>query len=188
LDNTKESFAGYKMKFPGAGYVTLAVRYANGGTSDRMFNAYLDHDYYVSAPPTGGWDKWDTAYVVMDAPDGEALLKFMSLTFDGAPNLDAFGFSLEGVCRVGVDCKKDSIPTSLHGVKAIAGAKLHGDKLLLTERANVSVFDMNGSLVVRKSVSASEVDLSSLVRANGLYRVMVQQGSKKLVATFAKVK
>lgn len=190
LDNTKESFAGYKMKFPGAGYVTLAVRYANGGSSDRMFNAYLDHDYYVSAPPTGGWDKWDTAYVVMDAPDGEALLKFMSLTSDGAPNLDAFGFSLEGVCRVGVDCKddKDSIPTSLHSVKAVAGAKLHGNTLSLAERANVSVFDMNGSLVMRKSIDAGEVDLSSLVRANGLYRVMVQQGSKKFVATFAKVK
>ena len=190
LDNTKESFAGYKMKFPGAGYVTLAVRYANGGSSDRMFNAYLDHDYYVSAPPTGGWDKWDTAYVVMDAPDGEALLKFMSLTSDGAPNLDAFGFSLEGVCRVGVDCKdeKDSIPTSLYGVKAVAGAKLRGNTLSLAERANVSVFDMNGSLVVRKSMAAGEVDLSSLVRANGLYRVMVQQGSKKLVATWAKVR
>lgn len=188
LDNSKESFAGYKMKFPGAGYVTLAVRYANGGTGDRMFNAYLDHDYYVSAPPTGGWDKWDTAYVVMDAPEGEAMLKFMSLTSDGAPNLDAFGFSLEGVCRVGVDCEKEVPPTSLQNVKTVAGAKLHGDKLLLAERADVSVFDMNGSLVVRKSVSAGEVDLSSLVRANGLYRVMVRQGGKKLVATFAKVK
>jgi len=188
LDNTKESFAGYKMKFPGAGYVTLAVRYANGGSSDRMFNAYLDHDYYVSAPPTGGWDKWDTAYVVMDAPEGEALLMFKSLTSDGAPNLDAFGFSLADVCRVGVDCNKDTISTSLRGVKTFAAAKIHGDKLLLSERANVSVFDMNGSLVVRKTVDAGEVNLSSLVRANGIYRVMVQQGSKKLVATWAKVK
>ena len=188
LDNSKESFAGYKMKFPGAGYVTLAVRYANGGTGDRMFNAYLDHDYYVSAPPTGGWDKWDTAYVVMDAPEGEAMLKFMSLTSDGAPNLDAFGFSLEGVCRVGVDCEKEVPPTSLLNVKTVAGAKLHGNTLSLANRADVSVFDMNGSLVVRKSINAGEVDLSSLVRANGLYRVMVQQGSKKFVATFAKVK
>ena len=54
LDNTNSSFATYNMKFPGAGYVTLAVRYANGGSTDRMFNAYLDHDYYLNAPPTGG--------------------------------------------------------------------------------------------------------------------------------------
>ena len=184
LDNSKESFAGYKVKFPGAGYVTLAVRYANGGTGDRMFNAYLDHDYYVSAPPTGGWDKWDTAYVVMDAPLGEAELKFMSLTSDGAPNLDAFGFSLDGVCRVGVDCAT----TALRAGAKRAESLLHGDLLSLAERADISVFDMNGSLVVRKSVDAGEVDLSSLVRANGLYRVMVRQGSKKLVATWAKVR
>ena len=164
--------------------MTLGVRYANGGTSDRMFNAYLDHDYYVSAPPTGGWDKWDTAYVVMDAPQGEALLKFMSLTSDGAPNLDAFGFNLDGVCRVGADCAT----ISLHPGAERVEPKLRGNLLLLTEHANVSVFDMNGSLVMRKSIDAGEVDLSTLVRANGLYRVMVQQGSKKLVATFAKVK
>ena len=184
LDNTKESYAGYKMKFPGAGYVTLGVRYANGGTSDRMFNAYLDHDYYVSAPPTGGWDKWDTAYVVMDAPQGEALLKFMSLTSDGAPNLDAFGFNLDGVCRVGADCAT----ISLHAGAERVEPKLRGNLLSLAERANVSVFDMNGSLVVQRSIAAGEVDLSTLVRANGLYRVVVQQGSKKLVATFAKVR
>jgi hypothetical protein len=188
LDNTKESFAGYKMKFPGAGYVTLAVRYANGGSSDRMFNAYLDHDYYVSAPPTGGWDKWDTAYVVMDAPDGEALLKFMSLTSDGAPNLDAFGFSLDGVCRVGEDCK-DSGTTTLNKV-VLQNAKLSGNILQLAndQHANVSVYDMRGNLVARKVITAGYVDLSSLVRANGLYRVMVRQGKVHYAATWAKVK
>ena len=184
LDNTKESYAAYNMKFPGAGYVTLAVRYANGGSSDRMFNAYLDHDYYVSAPPTGGWDKWDTAYVVLDAPAGEAELKFMSLTSDGAPNLDAFGFSLEGVCRVGVDCAT----TKLQSAKTEVGLKLRGDLLSLSDRAEVSVYDMSGRMVVRKSVTAGEVDLSALVRANGLYRVMVRQGKVNYATTWAKVK
>nr|ADR64676.1 carbohydrate binding family 6/SGNH hydrolase superfamily protein [uncultured microorganism] len=184
LDNTKESYAAYNMKFPGAGYVTLAVRYANGGSSDRMFNAYLDHDYYVSAPPTGGWDKWDTAYVVLDAPAGEAELKFMSLTSDGAPNLDAFGFSLDGVCRVGVDCGT----TKLQTAKTETGLKLRGDLLSLSDRAEVSVYDMSGRMVVRKSVMAGEVDLSALVRANGLYRVMVRQGEVNYATTWAKVK
>ena len=184
LVNSSTSFASYKMKFPGAGYVTLAVRYANGGTTDRMFNAYLDHDYYLSAPPTGGWDKWDTAYVVLDVPQGEAELKFMSITSDGGPNLDAFGFSLDGVCRVGVDCHT----TKLQATKADAGLKLRGDLLSLTESAEVNIYDMRGSLVVRKPVSAGEVDLSSLVRANGLYRVMVRQGKVNYATTWAKVR
>jgi len=124
----------------------------------------------------------------MDAPQGEAELKFMSVTSDGAPNLDAFGFNLDGVCRVGVDCKEEIPPTSLQGVKAVAGARLHGNMLSLTERAEVNVFDMSGSLVVRKAVLAGEVDMSSLVRTNGVYRVVVRQGREKLVATWAKVK
>ena len=201
MANEKNSFASYKMKFPGAGYVTLAVRYANGGTSDRMFNAYLDHDYYVSAPPTGGWENWDTAYVVMDAPLGEAELKFISLTSDGAPNIDAFGFSIDDVCRVSEGCPevKDTTDTTgvqdttdttvvLHRIAANADVKLRGDMLSLVRDADVSVFDMRGRLVVRKIATAGEVNLSTLVRANGLYRVVVRDGGSKFVATWAKVR
>ena len=87
------------------------------------------------------------------------------------------------------------IPAILLLVQAVAsvfGYKLEfgelGDKLLLPERADISVFDMSGSLVVRKAVLAGEVDMSSLVRTNGVYRVVVRQGREKLVATWAKVR
>lgn len=197
LDNTNASFAAYKVKFPGAGYVTLAVRYANGGTSDRMFNAYLDHDYLVSAPPTGGWDKWDTAYVVMDAPQGEAELKIMSLTSDGAPNLDAFGFSIDGVCRVGEECPevKDTIDslTEIIAPKVMYSdfARLKGNLLQVNgaEKARIEVFDLRGRLVAKRIVeNASEVSLANLVKSTGLYRVVVRQGSARFSATYAKVK
>ena len=192
MANEKNSFASYRMKFPGAGYVTLAVRYANGGSSDRMFNAYLDHDYYVSAPPTGGWENWDTAYVVMDAPLGEAELKFISLTSDGAPNIDAFGFSIDDVCRVSEGCPevRDTTDTTevVRGFAANADVRLRGAVLSLVRDADVSVFDMRGRLVVRKAMAMGEIDLSSLVRANGLYRVVVRDGKSKFVATYAKVR
>ena len=179
------------MKFPGAGYVTLGVIYSNGGTADRMFNAYLDHDYYVSAPPTGSWDTWDTAYVVMDAPLGEADLRFISLTSDGAPNIDAFGFSIDGVCRVSEGCPKDTIPTVVRKVSPADGFALRGETLRLAnaERADVSVFDMRGSLVARETFEGmGEVSLSSMVKSTGLYRIVVRQGSAKFTATYAKVR
>lgn len=196
FDNKSNTFASYKMKFPGAGYVTLAVRYANGGTTDRMLNAYLDHDYYLSAPPTGGWDKWDTAYVVMDAPQGEAELKFVSVTSDGGPNIDAFGFSMEDVCRVSEGCPevsgdsaKDSSTILKPYAAANAGVKLLGDVLSLSEWADVALFDMRGRLVARKIVDgASELSLSSMVKNMGLYRVIVKQGSNKFATTWAKVR
>ena len=190
--NEKNSFGSYRMKFPGAGYVTLAVRYSNGGTSDRLFNAYLDHDYYVSAPPTGSWDKWDTAYVVMDAPMGEADLRFISLTSDGGPNIDAFGFSIDDVCRVSEGCPdEDSLTTILAGVKGNMGFGLQGEMLHLagTERAHVNVFDMGGRLVAKQIVeNVSEVSLATMVKSAGLYRVVVRQGSAKFVANYAKVR
>ena len=190
MANEKNSFASYKMRFPGAGYVTLAVRYANGGNTNRMFNAYLDHDYYVNAPPTGGWENWDTAYVVMDAPLGEAELKFISLTSDGAPNIDAFGFSIDDVCRVSEGCP-DTSTTIFNKVHGVAGFALHGEMLRLagSERAYVNVFDMHGRLVAKQIVeNVAEVSIATMVKSAGLYRVVVRQGSAKFTATYAKVR
>ncbi len=217
MANEKNSFASYNMVFPGAGHATLAVRYANGGSTDRIFNAYLDHDYYLNAPPTGSWETWDTAYVVLDVPQGEAELRFVSLTTDGAPNIDAFGFSMEGVCRKGEECpqvkdsvvvsdstakkdstksanpgkSKESVPEALKfGIDMSEIAHLNGNLLNVSSSkpTRVEVFDMRGRTVAQKSVSATTVDLSKMVEAKGLYRVIVRSGSERFVATYAKVK
>ena len=96
-----------------------------------------------------------------------------------------FGFSMEDVCRVGENCKT----TKLNGFNSVAGVKLRGDKLLLKGTADVSVYDMHGRLVLRELAhGAGEIQLSTLVKNAGLYRIVVKQGSKKFVATYAKVK
>lgn len=190
LENTNTSFASYKMKFPGAGNVTLAVRYANGGTSDRMFNAYLDHDYYLNAPPTGAWDKWDTTYVVLDVPQGEAELRFMSISNDGAPNIDAFGFSLEGVCRVGVSCEEET-NNFAKSISKNHKIDIHENFLTLPrkETAHVNIYDMKGQLVASKMTQGGQgVNLSELLPAAGLYRIVVRQGNEMLSTTYAKLK
>lgn len=202
--NEKNSFGTYRMRFPGAGYVTLAVRYANGGTSDRMFNAYLDHDYYLNAPPTGGWDKWDTAYVVMDAPLGEADLKFISLTSDGAPNIDAFGFSIDDVCRVSdtacvaeviakEQAEKDSIAAA-DSLKNDSSIGFVNASLNLPQmgEASVSVFDMHGKLVAKKQMvvgnKISSAEFDGMVKTSGLYHVVIRKGSQLIHQTMAKTK
>lgn len=198
--NSKTSFGTYRMKFPGAGYVTLAVRYANGGSTDRMFNAYLDHDYYLNAPPTGGWDKWDTAYVVMDAPLGEADLKFMSLTTDGAPNIDAFGFSIDDVCRVSEGCPEiepeipadTSKPADTTAVNDSTDG-IYTSRLELSQKedVDVTVFDMRGRVIARKFMRVSEISnagLSALVNRDGLYHAVIRQGSQVKSMKFVKTK
>ena len=68
-------------------------------------------------------------------------------------------------------------------------AQLNGNTLKINGTGNVriDVFDMRGHLVARK-IAAGEVDLSNLVKADGLYRVIVRQGSAKYATTWAKVK
>lgn len=204
FDNSNKSFATFKVNFPGAGYTTLAVRYANGGNTDRMFNAYLDHDYYLSAPPTGGWDKWDTAYVVLDAPAGEAELKFMSITSDGAPNIDVFGFSMEGVCRAGdEECIEASQPkdTTTTTPSDTTDAPIGGDdtpdvisktlNLFQMADADIQVFDMSGRKVAQfrqnKALGSLQNQLSAKVPNAGTYLVVVRQGTRKTRMNWMKV-
>ena len=138
---------------------------------------------------------WDTAYVNIDLLSGENTLQFISMTDDGGPNIDAFGFSIEGVCRASdVNCKvqkQDSIQGNSSAKDSSKIAAIRGDVLRLTGAGNalVKVYDMNGRLVKREMVAnVSEVPLSSMVKANGIYRVVVKQGVANYSATWAKVK
>lgn len=178
--NEKNSFASYKMNFPGAGNVTLAVIYANGGTTDRMFNAYMSHDYYISAPPTGAWDKWDTAYVVLDAPKGSVELKFMSLTADGAPNIDAFGFSLENVCRKNVDCKNSTEPLEQDSLKQNSTTESIVYNFEKLQNFDVKIFDMQGKFIAKINVnSVLNFDtIKSQIKTPGMYRAVILNSNR----------
>ena len=178
FDNKVNSFASYEMEFPSAGYVTMGIIYANGGKTSRTLNIYLDHDYLVDCPPTGDWSIYDTAFVNLDLVKGKGELKFISTTSDGGPNIDAFGFSVDHICRANDDnCE--------------VAMGLRGERLQLPSGglAHVSVYDMTGRLVAQKHVkNATDVTLSSMVKPVGLYRVLVRQGSARFSATWAKVK
>ena len=178
FDNKVNSFASYEMEFPSAGYVTMGIIYANGGKTSRTLNIYLDHDYLVDCPPTGDWSIYDTAFVNLDLVKGKGELKFISTTSDGGPNIDAFGFSVDHICRANDDnCE--------------VAMGLRGERLQLPSGgpAHVSVYDMTGRLVAQKHVkNATDISLSSMVKSTGLYRVLVRQGSASFSGTWAKVK
>ena len=89
------------------------------------------------------------------------------------------------------DSSKDTTDTStivLCGVAANAGVQLRGSVLSLVRDADVSVFDLRGRQVMRKTASAGEMNLSETVRTAGLYRVVVRSGSEKFNANWVKVK
>jgi hypothetical protein len=186
------------MVFPAAGRSTMAIRYSFVSANDRMVNVYLDHDYYVSFKSTGSWDNWDTAYVDIDLLNGENTLQFISMSDDGGPNIDGFGFTTPGVLRKMPDGElvkgagEPEIPELVGSMgKSLRGVQLRGDILSIegSDQALVSVYDMNGRLVVQRHVQdAADLSLSAMVKSSGLYRVWVKQGSARYSATWAKVK
>ncbi|HQB65804.1 MAG TPA: hypothetical protein PK616_07930, partial [Fibrobacteraceae bacterium] len=177
FQNQKEAFANYKMVFPSAGFVTMGIIYANGGANDRSLNIYLDHDYYVSFPSTGSWTTWDTVFVDLDLMNGEGDLQFISMTEEGGPNIDMFGFSMENINR------ENQIPTKI---------KTSPFQIAKEEPIQVSVFDLQGNLLVEKMLSSYAEDYSLRVREwitqRGTFYVMVRQKSKVISSKQVQVK
>lgn len=193
FDNALNTFAAYRMIFPSAGYATLAIIYANGGSSARTLNVYLDHDYLVEFPSTGSWSRWDTAWVNVDLAKGEETLKFISATSDGGPNIDAFGFSLPGVCRKGFACQEASdSTTAIQKAGAFRGDALNGKNLTLSSAGIVKIkaFDLSGRLLFsaekRMPKGVSEISVGSL--APGIYRLVVSDGNRTLHSNFLQLR
>lgn len=184
FDNAMNTFAAYRMIFPSAGYVTMGIVYANGGSSDRTLNVYLDHDYLVDFPPTGSWSSWDTAWVNVDLAKGEEVLKFISTTSDGGPNIDAFGFGIPGVYRKGETPDSADSTTAFRTVSK-SGKSLSGKWLNLdaSGKVKIRVFDMSGrSILYRETFAREGVSELPVERelAPGVYRISVDCGKEVL--------
>ena len=178
----------------------MGIRYSFAGAEERSVNVYLDHDYIVKFKPTTDWDTWDTAYVDLDLINGDGVLKFISMTEEGGPNIDAFGFSVEGVTRklVSADSSeaeksKDSVTTKVNSLET-RGFGLVGDVLRVSNpgTVNVKVFSMDGRLVAESSMNVQngsvELPLSSMVRSTGLFHVVARQGQKIVRSNWVNMK
>ena len=213
FDNSLGSTANYQMLFPAAGYVTMGIRYSFSGSADREVNVYLDHDYYVTFKSTGSWDVWDTAWVNVDLANGEETLKLISTTYDGGPNIDAFGFSIAGVQRIlapgdtvygeGEVDTSSTDSTDSTGVNDSTGIsipqiakvfQLNGNKLTLASAANVNIkiFDMSGRMVANKTLSlskgTSELPIETWISRLGVYRIVVKKGAQMQSGNWALVR
>lgn len=198
FNNALSTFADFRMVFPSAGRATVGIVYANGGTSSRKLNVYLDHDYELEFPSTGSWTTWDTAWVNVDLPLGEETMRLISLTEDGGPNIDAFGFSVPGVERAaeetvpsGEEAEKDST-TAVVKVPVGGGLSLRGNRLHVKTSGPVEarLFDLRGRMLFceRSFVKRGSAELfADKSLSPGIYRIVVVSGSVSASANWAVV-
>ncbi|HOG69513.1 MAG TPA: hypothetical protein PK366_09045, partial [Fibrobacteraceae bacterium] len=104
-------------------------------------------------------------------------LQFISMTEEGGPNIDMFGFSMENINR------ENQIPTKI---------KTSPFQIAKEEPIQVSVFDLQGNLLVEKMLSSYAEDYSLRVREwitqRGTFYVMVRQKSKVISSKQVQVK
>jgi hypothetical protein len=74
-----------------AGTATLALRYANGTTTDRPMDISVNGTVIasgVSFPSTGVWDTWQTATLTASLNAGTNTVRATATTANGGPNVD----------------------------------------------------------------------------------------------------
>jgi lysophospholipase L1-like esterase len=89
-DNEVGAAAQFTVSAAAAGTVTIAVRYANGGTANRPANVVVNGVTALSMPfePTGGWTGWATRTATVPLSAGTNTIRLGPTSASGLPNVD----------------------------------------------------------------------------------------------------
>ena len=91
--NAKAARVTWSIESPDGGEYTLEIRYANGGTTARSGELFVNEGtngtFDVALPPAGDWTEWRTALLDVDLVPGENLLVLRAVSDDGLANIDS---------------------------------------------------------------------------------------------------
>jgi len=92
LDNAVGSSVEFAVNSTTAGNGTLAIRFANGTTTDRPMDISVNGSPIMSEqsfPGTGAWTTWQTITIATPLRAGANTVRVASTTANGGPNVDA---------------------------------------------------------------------------------------------------
>jgi glucose/arabinose dehydrogenase len=95
--NVVGSGVTWTVTAPSAGTATIALRYANGTTTDRPMDIAVNGTVVSAArsfPGTGNWDTWATSTLTAPVNAGTNTVRATATTVNGGPNLDWLEFSV----------------------------------------------------------------------------------------------
>lgn len=167
-----------------AGNANLTIRFANGGSADRMMNLVFNDSTIgaVSFPSTGNWTTYDSVVIPVVLQKGLNTIALYSMMSDGGPNVDEFEFDAEGVRQWTIEDtswvnqnlkgeeeseeekKEDSESEALmiQGMSSAQAAALSASRngisyRIPVARASLAVFDANGNVVLKQIVGRQGV-------------------------------
>ncbi len=92
-DNVIDAHALYSLDVNQSGFHELLFRFANGGSSNRTADLYINNSFVQSVDfvPTGSWESWDNAIMNLNFDNGLNTIELRATTNEGLPNVDQIG-------------------------------------------------------------------------------------------------
>jgi lysophospholipase L1-like esterase len=89
-DNEVGAAAQFTVSTATTGTSTIAIRYANGTTTNRPADVLVNGVRALSMPlePTGGWNAWTTKTATVQLSSGTSTIRLSSSSATGLPNVD----------------------------------------------------------------------------------------------------
>jgi hypothetical protein len=126
--NVTGSSIEWTVHAPDAGTATLAIRYANGTTTNRPMDIAVNGTVVVAGlafPGTGSWDTWQTVTTRAALSPGANTIRATATTTSGGPNVDKLSVDV-GATRV-------LTVSSIAGLQAAADNAVPGDLIELAD-------------------------------------------------------
>lgn len=137
--------------------------------------------------PARGWTTYDSVSFAVSLKKGLNVFNLASIFADGGPNVDEFEFNVEGV-RLWKDSDSTSQTTAVRFGRNASPASLRiSDGQIffnLPSMGTLAVFDLNGNIVLKKSVEKAGTVAEWGALPRGRYMVTLIQGNRFVAKSF----
>lgn len=185
-NNAIGAFCEITVNVPAAGSYNLSFRYGNGTTVDRPQSVEVNGISQISTlgfPGTGAWTTWGTADFSLNLTAGNNTVRFISLTANGAANLDCldvYDCSLLGTDTFEQDLKINLYPNPVSHLLTIELEQEYANQTI------IELYDTLGKLILKNKAETSSHTLNLRNLNAGVYIVKVSNGNKRVVKRIVK--
>ena len=176
-ENLQDVAISWEFTANTAATITVTARYANGGTTDRSGDIYVNGTATgttIDMPTTGGWDIWNTVTFTIQVIAGPNELKFIANSAEGLANLDALYFS-DGINNSGCIITDIFATDNASGIEVYPNPFRENIKINTPNEFQYRVLSSNGA-VVEESTCNGNCSLGENLD-NGVYILEIQQAT-----------
>jgi hypothetical protein len=172
------TWSEYVFNISSAGSYNLAIRYANGGTTNRPANVITNgNSVNNNFAPTGGWTTWTETNSAINLNGGNNTIRIQATSANGGANIDRLVISPSSpgsVMSSSITIRAQEKSLLLYPNPATNKVRIEG-----TTTGTVQISTITGQLIKTVITNNGIIDITDL--SKGVYIVKVKEKIFKLV-------